>query len=263
MSAAAAPPAPPAGPHLGAGGGRGARRRSVSVSASSVWVTGSGEQTVTASAGAVQATRDGERRGRRQRAGRHRRRDAARRALPPGRRRPRRRPAPGGRLARVAAPGTARGGAGPSVDAGGPAPRWCCWATADGSWCGVPFCSAQSSGSEQHLADVLARLDDAVRLGGAGHRQPAVDDRADDAAFDVGPHVVHAPRRRSRPCRRGPSAGRDAQRRGVHRRALAHQLAEVQLRLRAALHADASPAARPRPGRRRCGPGTSRPCCRG
>ena len=46
-----------------------------------------------------------------------------------------------------------------------------------------------------------------------------------------------APRRRSRPCRRARRRARP-QRRGVHRRPLAHQLPEVELGLRAALHAD-------------------------
>ena len=61
----------------------------------------------------------------------------------------------------------------------------------------------------------------------------------------------------------GPVGGRERSVVACTDAALAHQLAEVELGLRAALHADASPAGRRRPGRRCCGPGTSRPCCRG
>ena len=77
-----------------------------------------------------------------------------------------------------------------------------------------------------------------VRLGGPGHRQPAVDDRADDAALDVRPHVV-------------PHGGDDLGLAAVPGRPggarsvvactdarLAMSFAEVELGLRAALHAD-------------------------
>ena len=70
-----------------------------------------------------------------------------------------------------------------------------------------------------------------------------LDDRRQIAAFSA-----------HRPC---------PQRGGDDRPALAQQRAQVELRPGAALQADDDQPARRSPARRRCGRGTSRPCCRG
>ena len=48
----------------------------------------------------------------------------------------------------------------------------------------------RSGGGEQHLADVAALLDDAVRLGGVRHREHPVDHRPDVAGLDQRPDVL-------------------------------------------------------------------------
>src|SRR6476660_8741443 len=53
--------------------------------------------------------------------------------------------------------------------------------------------SAGCRGAQQDLAEMVAGLQDAVRLGGLGYRQDPVHDRADGAGLDQWPHLlVHA-----------------------------------------------------------------------
>ena len=225
--------------------------------------TGTGEQTAHARRRVrSQVTVTASRGGRRQRAGRHRRRAALRArsagwspSTTTGERHD------GGRVAGLGRRATARGGAGPTstraVARRGGAAR--------GRRTGAgprDALSGQSSGSSSTLPMCSLASTTAVRLGGPRHRQPAVDDRPDDAALDVGPHVVpHGGDDLGLAAGAGRRPG--PQRRGVHRGALAHQLPEVELGLRAALHADDDQPAADGQGVDVAGQVLARPCCRG